>query len=341
MTFPRPTLARRALAVAALTLACGAASAQSAVQIYGRIGQFATSLKTEGQSDRKELRDHGSRLGFRGTEDMGGGLKGLFGLEMGLNADNGTATDPFYRHSYVGLGDAAWGTLALGRLDSGTVVGSPIYTPVTRIVEFVGYDAGSTAISTNILNSRNRTSNAVGYASPQMAGITVRARGYLRGAGTAAEGESAARSLDLGVEYSAGPLYAALSYGKDERAGGLRANEFDDKWQLGLSYELGDFRPYALWGRDTYENTATSRGGVDYWLLGATWSGGPHKVVLNVMRRDVQAARQGERRRWQAAYTYAFSRRTELQAFVDEDGVDSRRDDVKVRALGLGLRHVF
>src|SRR5256885_12842178 len=54
---------------------------------------------------------------------------------------------------------------------------------------------------------------------------------------------------------------------------------------------------------------------------------------LNLMQRDVQTSLTGKRRRQQLAYTYALSKRTELQAFVDHDGVDSSRPNVAVRAI--------
>jgi predicted porin len=350
MAFARPeidnhprrlTMTRLPFIAAALALCPALACAQDAVTIYGRLGQFATSLKSGASPETKSFVDHGSRLGFMGREDLGGGMRALFGLEMGLSVDDGTMTTPPYRHSYVGLSGTGWGTIALGRLDSGTAVGSPIYSQVGRIVEFVGYDAGSTSIGTSITNARNRTSNSIGYMSPTFNGVTIMARGYLRGAGTATESESSARSLDLGVEYRSGPLYAGVSVGKDERSGGLRDNEFDSKWQAGARYSLGAITPYVLLGRDSYNNTATTRGDVGYWLVGAVWTGSQHKAVLNVMQRDVQANRVGERKRWQAAYTYALSKRTEVQAFADQDGVDSSRSNVKIKALGLGMRHVF
>ena len=46
---------------------------------------------------------HASRLGFRGTEDLGGGMAALYGLEMGISADSGITTSPTFRNSYVGL----------------------------------------------------------------------------------------------------------------------------------------------------------------------------------------------------------------------------------------------
>lgn len=315
------------------------ALAQTA-QVYGQVRLTVNSIDGGSAADRKELRDNASRLGFRGTEDLGGGLTAAFGLEMGVDADTGASTTPAFRNSYAAL-KGAFGTVALGRLDSANPTGSPLYSQVTAITSFAPNDAGATAIGTSILNARNRTSNSIGYASPTWGGFNVRARYYLRGAPATPDVENGAKSLDLGLSYAAGALRAGVGFARDSRPGGLLANEFDHKWQAGLRYGFGAIEPYALIGRDSYKNTATSRRDVDYWLVGAKYSQNPHAVILNLMKRDVQSSLTGERKRWQLGYAYALSRRTELQAFIDRDGVDSSRSNVAIRAIGAGIRHDF
>jgi predicted porin len=313
------------------------ALAQTA-QVYGQVRLTVNSIK--GGADTEELRDNASRLGFRGTEDLGGGLTAAFGLEMGVDADTGASTVPAFRNSYVAL-KGGFGSVALGRLDSANPTGSPLYSQVTAITSFAPNDAGATAIGTSILNARNRTSNSIGYASPDWGGFSVRTRYYLRGATATPDAENGAKSLDLGLNYAAGALRAGVGFAKDSRPGGLGNNEFDHKWQAGLRYAFGAIEPYALFGRDTYKNTATSRHEVDYWIVGAKYSQNAHGVVLNLMKRDVLASLTGERKRWQLAYTYALSKRTELQAFIDRDGIDSSKSNVAVRAIGAGIRHDF
>lgn len=312
--------------------------AAQSVDIYGQIRLTANNI--EGAGERKELRDNASRLGFRGKEDLGGGLGAFFGLEMGIDADTGSSTIPAFRNSYVGLrGD--FGTVALGRLDSANPTGSPLYSQVTAIVSFAANDAGATAIGTNILNARNRTSNSLGYQSPNWGGFDMRARYYLRGATATPDVENGAKSLDVGLNYANADLRAGLGYARDSRPGGLLANEFSSKWQAGLRYAFGPVSPYAMVGSETYKNSATSRRDVRYWIVGAKYTQNAHSVVLNVMQRDVQTSLTAKRKREQIAYAYALSKRTELQAFIDHDGVDSSRNNVAIRAIGAGIRHDF
>ena len=330
----------RALLLAAVTAACGSSTWAQQVQVGGQVRLSVNSVRTGNASRVTSLTDNASRLSFRGTEDLGGGLKALFGLEFGYGADTGTMGTPAFRHSYAGL-SGGFGSVALGRLDSGNPTGSPIYSQVTAITTFAPNDAGATAIGTSILNARNRSSNSIGYRSPRLAGAELMMRYYLRGEGTATEAEDDARSLDLGLLYRAGPVVAGVAYAKDTRSGGLRNNELDDKWQAGVRVKLGPVQPYALVGEDRFRNTAASRRTVRYALVGAAYGLGANTLVLNLMQRDVQANLRGERKRWQAAWMYALSKRTELQAFYDNDGIDSSRSNVRVKALGAGIKHVF
>ncbi|GKS88346.1 porin [Acidovorax sp. SUPP2539] len=330
-----------ALAACGLFLSAAPPARAQDLQAYGQVRLTVNHVKTGNAGSVTEERDNASRLGFRGKEDLGDGMAALFGVEMGLDADTGAATTPAYRNSYVALRGSA-GTVALGRLDSANPTGSPLYSQVTRITSFAANDAGATAIGTSILNARNRTSNAVGYQSPTWGGVNVRARYYLRGDTRTPDQENGAKSLDLGLNYADGPWSAGIGYGRDARPGGLLANEFSSKWQVGVRYDFGAIEPYVLLGRDAYAKaSATARTDVDYWLVGSRFSAGPHALVVNVMQRDVQASVRGLRKRQQVAYTYALSKRTELQAFIDRDGIDSSRSNVAVRAVGAGVRHDF
>jgi predicted porin len=327
------------LALAVMSIGSDAALAQG-LTLYGRM-VLSVNHVTTGSSDVIELRDNASRFGMRGVEDLGGGMAAVYGLEFGLNADSGASTNPMLRNSYVGL-RGGWGTVALGRLDSANPTGSPIYSQITALTHFAPNDAGATATSTAMQNARNRTSNSLGYVSPTWSGFNVRARYYLGGAGTATEAEDAQKSLDLGLNYSLGKFKAGVGFSKDTRRGGLANNQFDDKWHAGVNYEvLPGLELYAVGGVDKYKNTATTRENVEYRQLGAAYTRGSHKVVVNYFERDVQSSLRGERKRYQLSYQHFLSKRTDLQLYFDNDGIDSSRSNVRVRAIGTGIRHNF
>lgn len=334
------SLLRRSSLATVVALAVPMTAVAQQVQLGGQIRLSVNAVKTGSAGSMKRLNDNASRLSFRGVEDLGDGLKAQFGVEFGYGADTGELGEPAMRYSYAGLG-GRFGNVALGRLDSANPTGSPLYSQVTAITSFATNDAGATAIGTSMLNARNRTSNSIGYRSPKFGGAELMVRHYWRGAGTGTEAEDAARSLDLGVLYRNGPVVAAVGFAQDKRDGGLRNNEFDDKVQAGVRVKFGDVSPYVLVGRDRYRNTATTRRDVNYAIVGAEYELGLHSLVLNYLQRDVQASKNGDRKRVQLGWMYALSKRTELQAFFDNDGIDSSRSNVRVKALGAGIKHVF
>ncbi|WP_321800315.1 porin [Caballeronia sp. J97] len=119
------TIASRAIAgvgASAIALACQSAFAQSSVTLYGVADVSVRYLtNANANNDGKLFMTNGaitnSRIGFKGTEDLGGGLKAIFQLESGVELENGQYSDSaraFNRAAFVGLSNQ-YGTLTLGR----------------------------------------------------------------------------------------------------------------------------------------------------------------------------------------------------------------------------------
>ena len=101
--------------LAAIALLATTAQAQTNVTIYGVVDAALTWVDAGGKASSQKRMDSavgpGSRLGFRGNEDLGGGLKAMFTLEMGLDPSSGSFQQgglPFGRQIFVGLGGANW-----------------------------------------------------------------------------------------------------------------------------------------------------------------------------------------------------------------------------------------
>ena len=112
------------LAVAALSAIAGAAQAQSSVTIYGVLDAGYINQKSDGSSTSAQTRasssafgqsaEQTSRLGFKGTEDLGGGMSALFVVETGLQPSNTTASTWNNRQSFVGLKKNGAGQFTIG-----------------------------------------------------------------------------------------------------------------------------------------------------------------------------------------------------------------------------------
>lgn len=302
---------------------------RDAANIYGRIdlsidSRINTSNSVESQTD------NASRLGVKGSRATDSGLTLLYGLELGVAADSGNLTSPNFRHAYVGA-NTSLGKFAIGRLDSGNPTGSPLYSQITKNVPFLVHDAGASAIGTAILNARNRTSNSVGYMSPTVSGFDVRARYYYFGndgtqtvttTGTtsvASPGtgltEADLKQLDLGLNYNQKSWGVGVGYGADSKAGGFAANDFKDKWQLVGSYDAGFSRFSGVIGQDNYNNAATTRNSVRYWLVGIDIPmGRSGNLVTQYMEREVQSDRKGSLTKFQIGYSHKIEKDTQLYA---------------------------
>lgn len=333
----------------------GSALAQGQVTIAGRVDLSVDHVRTDARSNVgygvpkgtvTRMSDNTSRLSFTGTESLGGGAAAVFGLEFGINADDGSLTSPPFRFSYVGL-RGAWGTAVAGRLDSGAFSSSPAYSQAARNVSWVVHDAGVVAIGTRILNGRNRVSNAVSYVAPTVGGFSGAVRLNLAGPETPSttnpsqKGEADLRQWQMSLNYDLGGLRAGVAYGKDDKDGGFGANDFRSKRQVVLSYAFDGVRPYALWGRDSFENTATTRREVTYWLVGLNAARGAHGFIVNHMQRDVQSGLAGAMRKTQLGYTYNLGPRTSLYAFFDRDDSNTSLPDAVARGIGSGIQHRF
>ena len=202
---------RLSCGVAVLCAASASASAyaQSSVTLYGIVDEGITYTSNQKGHSNWQLQSGGasvSRWGFRGAEDLGGGLKAIFLLESGFDPSTGNLGNNgalFGRSAYVGIA-SPYGTVTLGRQ----------YDEMANLLSKI--DAGLNwsvylAHLNDVDNTAgvNRISNAVRYASPVFAGFTAEALYSFGGVA----GQFSTNSVkSFGLSYANGPLYAAAAY---------------------------------------------------------------------------------------------------------------------------------
>jgi predicted porin len=206
----RRVIARAALAAMSLGMAVGA-HAQSNVQIYGILdygiqytNNNAGGRLIGGTSGVKQ----GSRWGFRGEEDLGGGLKAVFRLENGMNLGTGATGQSgleFGRTAYVGLSSSQYGTLTLGRQYDSVVdsVGASITSMKTG--------GGNTSHVGDLDNFNNvkRVNNAIKYQSLSYHGFSANA---VYGMGNQAGDMTRNQIWSVGANYKQGPVELGAAY---------------------------------------------------------------------------------------------------------------------------------
>jgi predicted porin len=186
------------------------AHGQSSVTLYGIVDEGFNINSNSGGSRLYNLSSgvmQGSRWGLRGTEDLGDGLKAIFVLENGFDANTGAAKPgglEFGRQAYVGLSSQA-GTVTLGRQYDSVVdnVG-----PLSVSTQWGGSIAAHPGDVDNF-NNAYRTNNTVKFASPNYHGVTF---GGTYSFGGQAGAFSENQIWSLGAGYSNGPLRLGVGY---------------------------------------------------------------------------------------------------------------------------------
>ena len=328
------------LALAVLGAFAGVASAQSSVTIYGLLDLAVT--KGNGGTAPADSNPGGnglsrayimkqsasSRLGFRGTEDMGGGLSAQFQIEHRFTPDDGAAANPFWAgRSYVQITSAAVGSIYMGREYT------PAFWPAVKTDPFgwdgVGQVATAQYARFRSASSAVRTANTGGFKSRSFGGVTVQAAVAL------GEGNTVGRDIGFNVEYAGGPIYAGFGYEKINDGPAIQAD--NQMINFGGAYDLGFVRP-AIY----FAQAKTGVNGVDknksaMFALTAPIGAGKLKFAYN--RLDPQGTSNNETHIG-VGYDYALSKRTNL--YVDYGQGKSQVAGLTVnRAAAVGMKHTF
>ena len=308
---------KKSLIALAVLAASGAAMAQSSVTIYG-IADIVIH-KDKGVSAKMTSGGvSGSRLGFKGTEDLGGGLKANFLLEQGFSIDDGSATagQAFSRQSYVGL-SGGFGDVKLGKM----------WTAYDDIAGATNPVFDSVLAPTGIWASSGYTGNPANglyYATPDFGGISGAVSTTLKeGTGN--------QSTAFHAKYEGGPIFAGFAYQIDKTAAG------DTKFtRLNGSYDLGMAKLLAGYG--LVKKTAAAD--VTDFTIGADVPLAAN-IVLSAGYASSKADGGARANSYGLGVAYVLSKRTTVYGGLRNDnavataagGVDSR--------YGVGIKHTF
>lgn len=306
--------------------------AQSSVVIFGIVdlgiaksnGGGAANPGGNGSSSAWMVKQAASsRLGFRGTEDLGDGLTADFMLDHRFTPDDGVAGNPFWSgRSLLQLNSPSFGSIYLGRDYS------PAFWLALFTDPFVWEGVGQLGLSqyAGFLDTGGvRTNNTVGYLSPSVAGATLRVATSL---GEGATG----RDDGLNVEYKDGKLYAAAGYQKI--SGGPALSAGNSLVNLALTYDFSLVKPMLYFSKSKTNGGALA---TTFFSVGATAFIGLGRVKLAYSRTHPSGLSSNQQK-FSIGYDYYLSKRTNLYADV---GL-GRQDLVSGNsAYGLGIRHTF
>lgn len=316
-----------ALAVAAAIAPAAAMADSGNVTIYGQANVSYDMVKFGGinsnnSASANRVSDNASRLGFKGTEDLGNGLSAVWQMEAALAMDDGS-TFAMNRNTYAGLSSKTAGTLILGRHDTpyklatrgldqfGDTLGD------TRSIMGGGYNTSAAPLSANpgtataaatglssftpgntaVMDFDGRQSNVLAYISPTINGMHAAIGHVDAGEVPATSGQSKASAWSAVGIYDLGGLFASLAYEKHNLNGtatGATTDVSEKAWKLGVGYTMAAFNVAAA-----YEKTSDDVGklgacgaatsdclGHKAYQLGAGYTFGSNKVKLQYVKAD-------------------------------------------------------
>jgi GBP family porin len=363
----------------ALSAAGSCAMAQS-VTIYGRVD---VGLQRIDNGTKHNNVDSGtytaSRLGFRGTEDLGGGLSALFFMETGIGADVGTAQGGsrfFNRGAYVGLSSKSLGTVTLGRqyvpifwpflfADDAGPLRLHGYSAVQSVQRSNFLKVSQAALTTPVANGTLASgaggiysvgitsafeNNLVVYKTPSFGGLTI------TGAVGAPEGYTdAGKVFGANAEYRSGPLY--LGAGWNRKTGIVAAPGARQKVSEAVLGGMYSITPQLnLWSNAhswKFETGASSAdlSGHDF-MVGASYKTSSGQLWANYARKSVGSCNACDSNGFGLSYHHSLSKRTELYASYGNVSNDTNSANSlngftpvsaggSVRGLAAGIAHQF
>jgi predicted porin len=353
------------LALAVLGAFAGAASAQSSVTLYGLldIGMLRIDPKAAGAAATTGVAtgiQSGPRFGFRGSEDLGGGLRAIYQLENGFSVDDGTLGQGgriFGRWAWAGLA-GSWGEVRLGRQ---WAFGFEMMGSIDPWA--TGFnDAGIQSVMSTA--NAVRPDNMIAYRSANLSGFRFNLGYSFQTNGAEAAGSSNNnRFITAGASYSAGPLMVVGTYEMYKPAATTAISSPDDAkyLQLGATYDFKVAKISAAYAQEeaiyasgptslqprrfalptTLPAGVTGPQDATAWQVGVTVPVGSLSLIGSWAQRNFDNERLNDGRVYAVGFTYPLSRRTNFYGYysdADQKNVTAANDR---KEMAVGIRHSF
>lgn len=358
------------IAAAALATLSTAAFAQN-VTIYGVMdaGVISSSKSGGTTTDAGKVTSFNnggtspSILGFKGTEDLGGGLKANFALEAHLNTSNGATNQwnsaLFGRQANVGL-SGSFGAIALGKQYTPAVLAFAATDPRGLKEQYSGLmtwalSGGSTTNTSQAIDVFS--GNAISY-NTSVAGLNL---GALYGVGGLAGDTSSNKQLSLGLVYAA-PVTVSASY-QTQHGSTLGDGKVNSKHAVGFAYTFGPATVKAnyLNAKAYNATTGATTSEQEIYGLGVNYAlNAKNTLTVAYYDGETKNVANSKARSYILSNDYAFSKRTTLYALVAIADLDSSAaagsiasqtasgttptlyvKGASTTAYGVGIKHSF
>jgi predicted porin len=380
------------LALATMGAFAGAAHAQSSVTVYGLIDMGLTSITTDttvrstgatssatATQTGNNGRMSGSRLGFRGVEDLGGGVTAGFTLEMGpdfTEATNGINAGT--RLGFLSLSNKQIGGLHIGRQVSSTKAVNDGFTAFGNANFATGNTAGAGLSTATVLqttgaytvtnnaatqgalgnaNGGERISNLIRYTTPALIpGLTAQAGLYKTASSTSTTaagiiGDSNGEGQDFGIRYTQGAVDVMAAYNVYNTTTGS-ATDFTVKntvMSLGASFDAKVVKAFVAYNKRDYDSTTVANSLVKFTdvTVGLNAPVGKANLLLAYSNgSDDSSTQKNDKSGFQVGAVYNMSKRTNVYAVYGNGKVEMSsgtptNSKVTESGTAIGVRHTF
>lgn len=336
---------KKILAVAVVAAMSASTAVMADATVYGKAHISVDNFDRENaaQVSGWDMTSRGSKLGVKGSEDLGDGLKAIYKMEFHIamvdgdgDINNGDTGAIKMRNSYIGLkGD--FGTFVVGRHDTP-------YKMSTGKLEQFGDRPGD---YNDIGFSDVRADNAIAYISPSMSGLTL-AGAIVPAGGATVDGTGNVNADDLSEAFSAaamysnGPFYAALAYEtlSDDVTGTNNVAAADDnqKWRAGVGYSMDAFKVGFLYESQNPAGTASD---ADLWVLNGSYTFGNNTLKAQYQAKDFDTAGTADPSQWTIGLDHKMSKRTMAYAQYSDYDDDDAAATNGWSAFSVGMSHSF
>jgi predicted porin len=340
---------KKAIAVALAALSSSAVMAQN-VTVYG-IMDAGIQQYNNGSTSFTRALDNGyntSRLGFKGTEDLGGGLKANFQLEAQVNPNTGSmgsttvaANETFNREAWVGL-SGGFGSVLFGRTD--VTNAQNIDSMVSQFVNF-----GQRPIDTTGVELGGDQKSVVRYTTPTFGGLYAEL-GYASGNASGATTDTQAEQHGAMVGYTAGKFKAYVGMHKLGASTAVAERDFT---VVGAAYDLGVASVGATYSEGDVSTTGDATSKSTVASIKVPLSNGVALHGVYGMSTNGAQASANESTSYVVGATKALSKRTTL--YVAYTAVDNQANasayhwgtsapasaGLDTKATSIGINHVF
>lgn len=306
---------KKSLIALAVLAASGAAMAQSSVTLFGivdaGVGRISADKSVSGVTNSGIS---SSRLGFRGVEDLGGGLSAGFWLEGGISNDEGTgkgggADGPgfeFKRRSTVSLA-GAFGEVRLGRELAVGYDKASSYDPfgTNGVGSFLAWSGTPGKAGATSLGQPVRVGNGVSYRTPgNLGGFFAQAHYAFGETPSGSAYSKAGNYMALAGGYENGPLSATLAA---DKLRGTAVNTDVSSFSLAASYDLGVVKPSFIWNQQKINSNPEVK--LASYLIGLTAPVGPGSLKVSYSNYDLKRS-NNDSSVLAVGYVYDLSKRT-------------------------------